>query len=88
MFCTTRFPLHRLTLAGGESLFLYTDGLSEARNQAGEEFGLARAERLAARNNTADPRALISECLSKLSDFGKGVKQTDDLTLLALRRTA
>ena len=86
MFCSTRFPLHRLTLAGGDSLFLYTDGLTEARNRAGEEFGLARAERLAASNNAADPRTLISTYLSELSDFGQSAKQTDDLTLLALRR--
>jgi serine phosphatase RsbU (regulator of sigma subunit) len=86
MFCSTRFPLHRLALAGGDSLFLYTDGLTEARNRAGEEFGLARAERLAARNNSADPKALISKYLSELSDFGESAKQTDDLTLLALRR--
>lgn len=88
MFCNTRFPLHRLTLAGGDSLFLYTDGLTESRNRAGEEFGIARAESLAARNNTADPRALISECLSELSDFDESVKQADDLTLLVLRRAA
>src|SRR2546428_288026 len=34
MFCGTRFPLHRMTLAAGDSLFLYTDGLTEARNRA------------------------------------------------------
>lgn len=88
MFCNTRFPLHRLTLAGGDSLFLYTDGLTEARNRADEEFGIARAESLAARNNTVDPRALISEYLNELKDFRESVKQTDDLTLLVVRRAA
>src|SRR6202790_1692318 len=35
MFGNTRFPVHRLTLASGDTLFLYTDGLTEARNLAG-----------------------------------------------------
>src|SRR5204862_4679633 len=42
MFCNARFPLHRLTLAPGDTLFLYTDGLTEARNRAGAEYGLQR----------------------------------------------
>jgi sigma-B regulation protein RsbU (phosphoserine phosphatase) len=88
MFCDTRFPLHRLTLTGGDSLFLYTDGLTEARNPAGQEYGLARVHSLAGRNNAADPKALISEYLSDLSNFRHGVNQADDLTLLAVRRAA
>src|SRR5437764_6217633 len=48
MFCNARFPLHRLTLAPGDSLFLYTDGLTEARNRAGAEYGLQRIRTLAA----------------------------------------
>ena len=86
MFCTTRFPLHRLTLAPGDTLFLYTDGLTEARNRAGAEYGLSRIRTLAARHTGIEPAALISECIEDLLRFGEGLKQTDDLTLLALRR--
>ena len=86
MFCGTRFPLHRMTLAAGDSLFLYTDGLTEARNRAGEEYGLARVQKLAARHPGAEPRKLISECLTDLSGFREAVKQTDDLTLLVVQR--
>jgi len=42
MFCNMRFPVHRLTLAHGDTLLLYTDGLTEARNRAGAEYGLHR----------------------------------------------
>jgi serine phosphatase RsbU (regulator of sigma subunit) len=31
MFCNTHFPVHRLTLARGDTLFLYTDHFTEAR---------------------------------------------------------
>ena len=88
MFCTTNFQLHQLSLAVGESLFLYTDGLTEARNRDGEEYGLARVQKLAARHGGAEPQALIARCLEDLNSFREGVKQTDDLTLLAVKRAA
>jgi sigma-B regulation protein RsbU (phosphoserine phosphatase) len=88
MFCNTRFPVHRLGLAEGDGLFLYTDGLTEARNRAGDEYGLGRVQSLAARHRGADARALISACLNDLGGFRESLKQTDDLTLLAVRRTA
>ena len=86
MFCTARFAVHRLTLAHGDSVFLYTDGLTEARNPAGEEYGLHRIRALAARHTGKTPDGLISGCLEDLVSFGEGLKQTDDLTLLAVRR--
>jgi sigma-B regulation protein RsbU (phosphoserine phosphatase) len=86
MFCNARFPVHRLTLATGDAVFLYTDGLTEARNRAGQEYGLQRIRALAGRNIRRASDGLISECLEDLASFGEGLKQTDDLTLLALRR--
>ncbi len=88
MFCNTRFPVHRLGLAEGDGLLLYTDGLTEARNRAGDEYGLGRVQSLAARHRGADARGLISACLNDLGGFRESLKQTDDLTLLAVRRTA
>jgi sigma-B regulation protein RsbU (phosphoserine phosphatase) len=86
MFCKMSFAVHRLTLAHGDTLFLYTDGLTEARNRAGDEYGLRRIHTLAARHARLEPAALISECLEDLSIFGEGLKQADDLTLLAVQR--
>jgi phosphoserine phosphatase RsbU/P len=87
MFCKMNFPVHRLTLDHGDTLFLYTDGLTEARNRAGDGYGLQRIHTLAARHARLEPAGLISECLEDLSIFGEGLKQADDLTLLAVQRT-
>jgi phosphoserine phosphatase RsbU/P len=87
MFCGTRFPVHQLTLASGDTLFLYTDGLTESRNSAGAEYGLHRIHKLAAQHNCIQPADLISKCLEDLLTYGEGMKQADDLTLLAVRRT-
>jgi phosphoserine phosphatase RsbU/P len=86
MFCSAQFLVHRLTLAPGDAVFLYTDGLTEARNRAGQEYGLQRIRALAARHIGKAPDGLISECLEDLVSFGEGLKQTDDLTLLVVRR--
>lgn len=86
MFCNTRFPVQRLTLAHGDTLLLYTDGLTEAQNRAGAEYGLDRIRTLAARHTGIEPASLISECLEDLLSFREDSKQTDDLTLLAVRR--
>jgi sigma-B regulation protein RsbU (phosphoserine phosphatase) len=86
MFCNARFPVHQLKLAQRDTLFLYTDGLTEARNRAGAEYGLNRIRALAARHIETRPAELISECLKDMLIFVEGLKQTDDLTLLALRR--
>jgi sigma-B regulation protein RsbU (phosphoserine phosphatase) len=88
MFCNTSFHVHQISLDVGESLFLYTDGLTEARNQVGEEYGLARVQGLADRHSCAEPKALIAGYLEDLTSFRKSVKQMDDLALLAVRRTA
>jgi sigma-B regulation protein RsbU (phosphoserine phosphatase) len=86
MFCNARFAVHRLTLAHGDAVFLYTDGLTETRNRAGQEYGLDRVCVLAARHLGKAPDGLISEYLEDLMSFGQGLKQTDDLTLLVVRR--
>jgi sigma-B regulation protein RsbU (phosphoserine phosphatase) len=86
MFSDMRFPVHQLTLDHGDTLFLYTDGLTEAQNRAGAEYGLQRIRTLAARHTGIEPARLISECLEDLLRFQEGMKQTDDLTLLAVRR--
>jgi phosphoserine phosphatase RsbU/P len=88
MFCNTRFPVHRLSLADCDTLLLYTDGLTEARNRAGAEYGLPRIRTLAARHTRIESAGLISKCLEDLLIFREGLKQTDDLTLLAVRRAA
>jgi sigma-B regulation protein RsbU (phosphoserine phosphatase) len=88
MFGGTRFPVHRLTLENRDTLLLYTDGLTESRNSAGAEYGLHRIRTLADQHRCIEAAELISKCLEDLTSFGDGLKQTDDLTLLAVRRVA
>jgi sigma-B regulation protein RsbU (phosphoserine phosphatase) len=69
----------------GDTLFLYTDGLSEARN-ANDEYGVDRVTHLVRQQSARPPAELIAACLEDLRSFEKGEARFDDLTLLAIRR--
>jgi len=76
-------------LEPGHTLVLYTDGLSEARGAAGEEYGEERIERLLAeRSGGHAPHGIVREMRTDLDAFLAGAARADDLTLLALRRAA
>ena len=87
MFCTTNFPVCELTLEPGDKLLLYTDGLTEMFNAAGDEFGIARVHALAQRHGCTEPQAVLAACLEEIRNFSATAKQTDDLTLMVLHRS-
>ncbi len=75
-----------VTLETGDVLLLYTDGIPEARNRAGEFFGIERVHQiLAERHQTA--RELVDHLLRAVSEFSGGAGYADDLTLIAVRVT-
>ena len=86
MFSSTEYAICRLQLAPGDRLFLYTDGLTEAFNSAGAEFGVERLQLLAKRHSADHPQALLTACLDEMQSFSSG-KPADDLTMLVLHRS-
>ena len=76
----------RLTLAPGEEIYLYTDGVTEAANRKDELF---TEERLAAvlRVVAAHPTSAIVKAVAEaVRSFADGAPQSDDITALAIRR--
>jgi sigma-B regulation protein RsbU (phosphoserine phosphatase) len=82
-----QFAIHRFSVDRGDTLMLYTDGLTEARNPAGEEYGVHRLRDVAAQHRLASPPRLIFECLSDLHRFTERTEPADDRTLLVIQRT-
>lgn len=82
------YDVAELTLSQGESLVLYTDGLTEARNPEDDEYGQERLERLLERHAGRDSRAheLVRAAGRDLGLFLNGAVLLDDLTIMALRR--
>jgi sigma-B regulation protein RsbU (phosphoserine phosphatase) len=85
LFSTSRYSVHRAHLEPGDSLLLYTDGISEARNPAGEDFGLEGVSRAADRYGW-EPKDFVSACLADMERHCAGGHQTDDQTLMAIQR--
>ena len=67
----------------GDSLFLYTDGLTEAKNNDGEEFGENRLQGLF--NEITRSDKLVEKVFQQVSDFCLG-NFYDDLTMFMIRR--
>jgi phosphoserine phosphatase RsbU/P len=90
MFLEGDFSTTRLRLDAGDTMFLYTDGLSEARtvrDKSDEEYGIDRVARLLGRQATQPPAGLIAACIDDLRGFSGDRSPHDDLTLLAIRRS-
>ena len=85
-FCDEQFNTSRIQVEPGQSLFLYTDGLSEARDGGGLMYGSDRVREMALWHQGSRPNDLIESCLKDLVVFRKGMPAGDDLTLMVLRR--
>jgi serine phosphatase RsbU (regulator of sigma subunit) len=76
-----------ISLAEGNCVLFYSDGLVEAHNPKGEMFGFPRLRELVA--EYGEERSLGDFLLEELYSFvGEGWEQEDDITLLTLRRSA
>ena len=85
MFHETKSTATCVQLEFGDTLFLYTDGLSEARNES-DEYGVDRVMTLVHQQAARQPAELIEACLDDVRVFTNGVPSFDDMTVLALRR--
>ena len=87
IFGDTTFEKQDTMLESGAMLFLYTDGLTEAKNKQHLMFGDERMTSLL--NNAADlsPRQLLDAMTREIQLFADGTEQSDDLTMLAIRYT-
>lgn len=74
-----------LTLAPGDSLLLYTDGVVEAADPAEEEFGRRRLAEVLAAHAGAEPEDMLAAVLAAVRRFEAGQPPSDDLTCVALR---
>jgi serine phosphatase RsbU (regulator of sigma subunit)/CHASE1-domain containing sensor protein len=77
------------TLEVGDSLLFYSDGLVEAHAPNGEMFGFPRLRKLVAIHGAGSGEEFLDHLLEELYSFtGEDWEQEDDITLVALRRTA
>jgi phosphoserine phosphatase RsbU/P len=85
LFRSERFASQKVQLAAGDMLVLYTDGLIEAQNTEGIDYGIERVSALAGRS-PARSKAIVDACVRDLVTFHGAPALKDDLTILAARR--
>jgi len=74
------------SLAPGELLLLYTDGVTEALNHAQHLYGEDRLAAAASGPGGEDPGAVVERVRRSIDAFAAGAPQADDITMLAVRR--
>ena len=82
MFEGQRFEAVDVDLKSGARLLVYTDGITDATNSAGDEFGATRLEALAAQTEDLAPGAALEAVLEHVAKFVGNAPQYDDMTLM------
>lgn len=76
-----------ITIDPGETLVLYTDGVTEAMNNEGEQFGIRRLHEVFQNSIPANSDEAAEMIFDAVSTFAGGAAQSDDITCLTLRRS-
>ena len=77
-----------IQLAPGDTLFLYTDGITEAENSSKEEFGETRLDQTLASLKGAAASDVATAVVDAVQTFAGDAPQSDDITCVALRLNA
>ena len=80
------FEIGEITLESGDVLVIYSDGVSEANNLVGEEFGMDRLINVVKSNLKASASGLRDKVESALSSFTQTAPANDDITLVIVKR--
>ena len=87
VFDDTKYTVQETSIQPDSTIFLYTDGLTEAKNAEHKLFGLERVQ--AVLNTCTDnyPKEMLEKMTQSVGGFVKHAEQSDDLTMLAIRYT-
>ena len=80
------YDVGQFQLAGGDWLVIFTDGMVEAMNAKGEEYGEEELTRVIDRGASLAPANLLQNLLAALDWFVGNTPQHDDMTCLLLKR--
>ena len=74
-------------LEAGDCILLYTDGITEALDNEGNEFGMERTTAAVRSSAKQGAQAMVNRLIDDLRDFVGSTPQNDDITLIAIRKT-
>jgi sigma-B regulation protein RsbU (phosphoserine phosphatase) len=73
----------RIVLKGNDTLFMYTDGVTEAENKNGEFYGVDRLLSIVQKSD--NPENMINAVIENVSVFTGGSEHNDDMTMLSVQ---
>ena len=79
------FEAQSIQMEYNDTIFLYTDGLTEAENEQHEQYGEERMLQTLAALTDSRPREVVEAMLEHIETFVNGAQQSDDLTMLFIR---
>ena len=79
-----QYKSRKITLAPGDRLFLYTDGVTEAFTKHNEAYGDERLESFLRQNQDYSIEEMVKGVLKEVNDHSMGIPQSDDITLLSI----
>ncbi|MBI3666209.1 MAG: SpoIIE family protein phosphatase [Acidobacteria bacterium] len=84
LFHGVPFAQQEARLGPGDKVVIYSDGVTEAENAAGKQFGDERLLDLVTRNTSADAVGIHKIIIDEVAAFTAGAPQSDDVTLVVL----
>jgi len=88
MMDTATFEEESLNLSAGDTVIMYSDGVSEAMNADEDMFGEQRIAEVISSHRNASPSELIDHIVAAVKGFVSNHPQTDDITVVALSRNS
>jgi sigma-B regulation protein RsbU (phosphoserine phosphatase) len=85
MFDSVSCEINGADPAAGDILVLYTDGITEAENSQGEEFGMERLSAVIRRDSSMSAERLMNNIFQSAEDFCQEVGFKDDATVLIVK---
>jgi serine phosphatase RsbU (regulator of sigma subunit) len=76
----------KFTVSSGDFIIIYSDGLTEARNNTGEQFGISRLSDSVSLSSLTDAESVLANIMDSLKKFTGEVKAGDDITVIVARK--
>ena len=86
--CMEPFPFteEKISLKPGETLLIYSDGITEAVNPENEELGESKLVQIISENQELSAEEIVKKVIDTVKEYTGTSPQTDDITLLIIKR--
>jgi len=87
-FPDAKYEQEKIIMNAGDLLILFSDGITEAMNHENKEFSEEKLLEVISNNKELEPEFLIEKIFSKVKEHSGATPQSDDITLMVIKREA